>query len=316
VARLSGVWRLTDMRDELVEWIRDERRSVEVRRAAVEGVGYYGALEDRDFLAALAAGNLPAPLRREAIASLARLGEERAADLAAAVLAGDDEGEAALEVVEPFLRRRDGGMRLAEALRKRPPSAAAAGSVLPHLAATGRRDPELAAILEAALAKGSQGTLHEGVSVEGLVDEVRLRGDPEKGRQVFERPALGCASCHAINGGPGKLGPDLGALGTAQNVEFILGAILEPNREVKEGFTAHEFETRDGEVYQGYLRAETASEILYLDPATREERRLDRRVVVSTRQVGSLMPDGLEAGLSRAELRDLVAYLSRLGRRD
>jgi hypothetical protein len=66
----------------------------------------------------------------------------------------------------------------------------------------------------------------------------------------------------------------------------------------------------------GDLRAETATEILQLEPAMREERHLDRRVVVSTRQIGSLMPLGLEAGLSRAELRDLVAYLSRLGRRD
>lgn len=73
---------------------------------------------------------------------------------------------------------------------------------------------------------------------------------------------------------------------------------------------------KDGEVYQGYLRNETASEIAFLDQSTKEERRVARNLVASMRQIGSLMPDGLEAGLSREEFRDLIAYLSRLGRRD
>jgi len=52
---------------------------------------------------------------------------------------------------------------------------------------------------------------------------------------------LNCSACHAIGGKGGNIGPDLGALGTAQPVDFIIGAVLDPNREVKEGYTAFEW---------------------------------------------------------------------------
>ncbi|MBL9127220.1 MAG: hypothetical protein JNL97_06225, partial [Verrucomicrobiales bacterium] len=38
--------------------------------------------------------------------------------------------------------------------------------------------------------------------------------------------------------------------------------------------------------------------------------------IASRTQVGSLMPPGLGAAMTRDELRDLVAFLARLGRRD
>jgi putative heme-binding domain-containing protein len=315
VARLAGVWTLVGLRDEVANWARDIATSMTQRQAAVEGLGYYGAIEDRDLLASIAGAAMPSGLRREAIRGLARLGDDRAAGLAASLWSQDGEDGQATEVVDSFLHRRDGATRLAEALRRTVPSARVAEAVLAHMASIGRRDAALAEVLQTAVSVKPAVVLGLDIIPE-LAAEVRRQGDAAKGKDIFERAGLGCVACHAVNGGAGKLGPDLGALGTSQNVEFIIGAILEPNREVKEGFTAHEFEMKDGEVYQGYLRNETATEIAFLDQSTKEERRVARNLVASMRQIGSLMPDGLEAGSSREEFRDLVAYLSRLGRRD
>ncbi|MCC7377673.1 MAG: c-type cytochrome [Verrucomicrobiales bacterium] len=315
VARLAGVWRLLEFREVVAGWAADARAPIALRLAAIEGLGAYGAIEDREMLASQAGGALDPDLRREAIRALARLGDERAPGLAAALWSRDGEDQRVAELADAFLVRRDGAARLAEALRGRPPTPVLARSLLSHLASVGRRDGVLAEILESRIADRTP--LELGVNdIPALAAEVKSAGDPVKGQRIFERQELGCVSCHAVNGAPGKLGPDLGALGTAQNLEFIIGAILEPNREVKEGFTAHEIEMKDGEVYQGYLRHETATQIEFLEQTTREERRVSKGLVASTRQIGSLMPDGLEAGLSRAEFRDLVAYLSRLGRRD
>ena len=122
------------------------------------------------------------------------------------------------------------------------------------------------------------------------------------------------ANCHAVDGSPGKIGPNLSALGTAQTVEFILGAILEPQKEVKEGFMAHELTAKDGEVYQGYLRGETADEVSLFNHLTGGVVKLRRDEIAERRQLGSLMPAGLADGLSHDELRDLVAFLAGLGK--
>ncbi|MFN0069358.1 MAG: dehydrogenase, partial [Limisphaerales bacterium] len=148
-----------------------------------------------------------------------------------------------------------------------------------------------------------------------LVAAARAAGDAAKGRPVFERPALGCVTCHSVSGAPGLVGPDLGALGTAQTPEFILGAILDPQREVKEGFVAWEITTTDGASHQGYLRGGTEDEVALLDHLAGRVVRLPRARIAEQRQLGSLMPAGLVDGLTREELRDLLAYLAGLGKK-
>jgi hypothetical protein len=56
--------------------------------------------------------------------------------------------------------------------------------------------------------------------------------------------------------------------------------------------------------------------VVLLDAATRKPMRLARSEIRSQTQAGSIMPAGLVDGLSETELRDLLRYLSGLGRRD
>ena len=98
-------------------------------------------------------------------------------------------------------------------------------------------------------------------------------------------------------------------------MEVVVGALIEPQKEVKEGFMAHEVVVQDGTTYQGYLRGETAETLTILDHLSGRAVTLPRPSVVEQRQLGSLMPAGLVDGLSADELRDLVAYLSALGKK-
>jgi putative heme-binding domain-containing protein len=125
---------------------------------------------------------------------------------------------------------------------------------------------------------------------------------------------MSCATCHAVNGQGGHLGPDLSNVGTAQTVEFIAGAVLMPNREVKEGYVAHEVRMKSGERYQGYIQREDGAELVIRDVAQDKPIRLRKDAIAKRVQRGSPMPPGLTDTLTRAELRDLIAYLASLGK--
>jgi len=65
-------------------------------------------------------------------------------------------------------------------------------------------------------------------------------------------------------------GPVLGdpnyIVGPGPDTAVIIGAILEPNREVREGYIAHEVVTKTGQSYQGYILAETPTELCWHFP--------------------------------------------------
>jgi putative heme-binding domain-containing protein len=125
---------------------------------------------------------------------------------------------------------------------------------------------------------------------------------------------MSCSTCHAISGKGGKIGPDLANLGTAQTVEFIIGAVLMPNREVKEGYIAHQILTKHGERYQAYIVADEPGQLVIRDIAQDRQIRIRKDVIAKRTQTGSPMPPGLTDTLTRGEFRDLIAYLASLGK--
>jgi putative heme-binding domain-containing protein len=147
-----------------------------------------------------------------------------------------------------------------------------------------------------------------------LAAEVRVNGNAERGAEIFRRAEFGCVACHVVNGTGGNIGPDLSALGTAQPIDFIIGAIVEPQKEIKEGYLSISVTTKDGEEYQGYPVRETGDELVLRDVLQNQEVRLRRDVIKERKQNGSVMPAGLADTLTREEFRDLVRFLSELGK--
>ena len=158
------------------------------------------------------------------------------------------------------------------------------------------------------------GRLRASPYVQGsIAAEVLTKGDPKHGAEVFRRPELACLACHQVGDEGGKLGPALDAIGSAQPLEYLIGMVIEPQREIKEGFETMRVTTKKGDVVIGIVVAGNASELILRDPAGTEHT-VAEADIASREMIGSLMPAGLTDSLSGDDLRDLFAYLTQLGK--
>lgn len=315
--RAAGVWRVESLRARLERVVATDSASGADRVAAVEGIAGFGDAAAMAKLAAWSASGPSPGVRSAAIAAWVPLKPAEAAGAAAAWFRGEVDAESVARILGAFIRQRNGLDALTAALQSAVPAPATAGRIQEQLARAGQGRPDLAALLtKARESQASAGSRAWAASdIPALAAGARTRGDRTRGATLFQSPQLACVTCHSVDGTPGRIGPELGALGTAQTVDFIVGAIVEPQKEVKEGFMAYEITGRDGLVRQGYLRGETADAVTLQDHLSGETVRVPRNQMEEQRQLGSLMPAGLVDSLSAEELQDLVAYLASLGRK-
>jgi putative heme-binding domain-containing protein len=117
-----------------------------------------------------------------------------------------------------------------------------------------------------------------------------------------------CAQCHRLDGVGYAVGPDLGAL-AHRSVEDLASNILDPNMAINPAYVAYSVETANGELETGLLASESPDAIELLQAHGRKLT-VPRSQIKSLSSGGvSLMPEGLEAGLTPEELRDLIALL-------
>ena len=91
--------------------------------------------------------------------------------------------------------------------------------------------------------------------------------------------------------------------------DALLVDILDPSREVDPRYVQYSVSTVDGQTLTGVIAGETSAAVTLRLPEKGEVTvlRADIDKLVGAGQ--SLMPDGLEKQLSKAELADLLAYL-------
>ena len=141
--------------------------------------------------------------------------------------------------------------------------------------------------------------------VEDWLRKLPANGDPKRGRVQFEKT---CAQCHALGGIGQQVGPDLAAL-AHRSVEDLLSNILDPNMAIHPNYVSYVAETTSGEIETGILQSES-SESVVLKQALGKTVVLPRKQLKRFESSGlSLMPEGLEAGMTPADLRDLIAFL-------
>jgi putative heme-binding domain-containing protein len=104
------------------------------------------------------------------------------------------------------------------------------------------------------------------------------------------------------------VGPDLFDI-RRQTKENILFHIVNPDAEIAPAFTAYLAEAKDGRVLSGILVGDTPTSITLRGPLGVEATLLRSDLAKLEALPGSLMPTGLEAGLSKQQLADLLAYL-------
>jgi hypothetical protein len=72
--------------------------------------------------------------------------------------------------------------------------------------------------------------------------------------------------------------------------------------------------TKNDQIYQGFHASEDKQTLILRDPAKDELIRIPIADIAKRKEIGSVMPEGLTNGLTRAELRDLIRFLSDLGK--
>ncbi len=309
--RLAGQWKLSSLSSMAQSLAADPKASDDLRRAAAEALGGFGDEASRAVLQQLAQQENPPRVQSAAIVALSAQDLNGASRLAATLLARVTDDTVATELFTAFLQRQRGAESLASALAWTAPSARAAEVGLRVMNTSGRREENLARVLSKPAASNVKMSAQE---LAAFAAEVKTKGDAKRGAEVYQRPTLGCVACHAVNGQGGMLGPNLSALGSAQPVEFIVGAILEPQKEIKEGYTSIAVTTKGGDEFQGHQLRETKEELVLRDTLQNREVRVPRTTIQEKRTIGSIMPAGLAETLSREEFRDLVRFLSELGR--
>jgi quinoprotein glucose dehydrogenase len=137
-------------------------------------------------------------------------------------------------------------------------------------------------------------------------------GDAERGEEIFfTRADVSCQRCHKIGERGGEVGPDLSRIGAQQTREYLLAALVDPNRDVAKGFETVVLALADGRVVAGVLKAETDAELELVTPEALTVRvpkdQIDERTTGK-----SAMPEQTVGLLSKSDVRDLVEFLAGL----
>jgi putative membrane-bound dehydrogenase-like protein len=142
-------------------------------------------------------------------------------------------------------------------------------------------------------------------AIDSLMPGLGLNGDPAHGKKIYEER---CISCHRVGNEGFALGPDLI---TVKNTgkEKLLVNIVDPNREVRPEYVSYVIETKDDQSLIGLITSETTTSVT-LRQAYGKEDVVNRSDIVRMQSQGqSLMPEGLEAGLTSQDAADLLDYI-------
>jgi putative heme-binding domain-containing protein len=140
----------------------------------------------------------------------------------------------------------------------------------------------------------------------------RRDGNSARGALLFHQPHVGCTKCHAVDGGPNFLGPDLTKLGPDATDEHLVESVLFPSKVIRKGFEAVTVATTDGKTATGLLAEDAVDKLVLRDGADPGRLIAVSKANVEQRTVSavSLMPTGLANALAdRQEFLDVIRYL-------
>jgi putative membrane-bound dehydrogenase-like protein len=262
--------------------------------------------EDAAALAALLVPQTPDEVQAAAVAELSRLRDGRVPELLLRGWKGYGPG-LRTQVLE-VLARRDEWLRAGlDAVEKKEVPAAEIDAVrrqrlLDH------KDP---AVRERAakVFAGAASPDRQKVIDTYAAAVANLTGDAGRGQKVFTKT---CSVCHKLGGVGNEVGPDLASLNDKSN-EYLMVAILDPNRAVEARYVSYIAETKSGLTLTGVLTAETGSSVTLVG-ADGKAQTILRKDLESLSSTGkSAMPEGLEKDLTPQDLADVMAHVRGVG---
>jgi putative heme-binding domain-containing protein len=314
-ARLAGLWQIESCRPVLELLAEDEPVAAKLtlpagrdRSAMYEGLALLGGARSGEFFARQMK-RPDAASQRMALVAFAALDTAAAATAAADILKDENTPAEAEPIFAAFLGRKGGAAELAKALADTPLSADVAKTGLRLARSTAAQDQKLID----ALTKAGKLTETKRVATPQLLADVKAKGDPARGEQVYRRAEMNCLKCHAIAGAGGRVGPDMTSIGASAQVDYLIESLLQPNAKVKEGYNSLVVETADGQQRSGVKVRESGTELIIRDAEDREIT-IPKADKPDVRPGKSLMPEGLTDSLTDQEFIDLVRFLSELGK--
>lgn len=256
----------------------------------------------------LHAGSKNAGVRIEALRALSAIDNRPARDVAEKLLADADlqvQREAIVMLGQSVEGARIVGKRFADKKLPR--------SLLPEVSESLRRyakeHADVASLLSSVVKGGLLVSL-EPAELKRVSELVQKQGDPVRGRNLYlNHKAVACISCHRLEGIGGNVGPDLTRVWDTLSLEKVMESMLDPSKEIKEGYQTYVATTKSGLTFSGLKVSQNAKELILKD-ATGKEVRIsagDLDELVDSKK--SLMPDDVVRHLSFGEFIDLVAFL-------
>jgi putative membrane-bound dehydrogenase-like protein len=142
--------------------------------------------------------------------------------------------------------------------------------------------------------------------IEQFQPGLRLKGAAAHGQELFQAR---CAACHEPASGARALGPSL-ARAAKRGKENLLRAIIEPNAAITPGYQTTVIETGNGESFVG-IAANQNDVTVTLRQSSGDEIVLPRTNIRSLEaQPWSLMPEGLEEGMTQQDMADLLEHVT------
>ncbi len=134
---------------------------------------------------------------------------------------------------------------------------------------------------------------------------LQLEGDRGRGATIFART---CLMCHAMQGRGNAVGPNIYSV-ASQPKETLLASILDPSRQVTPDYLSYAVTTADGETLTGLIVSESATTVTLRRQNVPDATLQRNRIKEINAEGKSLMPDGLEEGLTPQDIADLLTFV-------
>lgn len=311
--RLASIWKVREVLPNLKELATSRDADPAARHLAIDGLASMGGEESALVLKQLSGSDWPMPTRQTAIAALTILDVKGAAEAAAIALGESLQSDDPSEMIDAFLRHREGSDLLADAISEKNPLPDVAKMALRHMYSVGRSDAKLSSILSTLAGVGEDPPIPTPEEVQKIVAEVLANGDPVRGEKVFRRAEVSCMRCHSLARAGGNVGPELSAIGGTSPVDYVVNSILNPSLAIKEQYLTRTFITVNGEIITGIVLQRNDKEVKIRDASGKEET-IPAEDIDEEAAGKSLMPQGITKFLKHDEVIDLIRFVSELGK--
>ncbi|HBN74289.1 MAG TPA: glucose dehydrogenase [Planctomycetaceae bacterium] len=304
---LAALLEISDIAPQMMEYVDDEKASVDLRVSALLALDQIATKKADPIVKRMISSELP-ELRKTARKIFAT---RHPAEAGPVLQAAIDEGTLAEQQDAIHqLARLDAKMTqqiLADLLQKMLADQLPLGLHLDVIqAAETTQDQQLTGLVKSYNEKFEAGNPIEKfrVCLEG--------GNKTLGEELFfGNAAASCRRCHLVNGQGGGVGPDLSEIGKKNEAHYLLESIVDPNAKIAKGFETVLLVTIEGKIVSGIIKEETDDFITLVKPMG-EIVQIAQDDIEDQAPGKSGMPADIANQMTKAQIRDLVAYLKTL----